>query len=187
MSRFSAVLLAACGLLTSAAPAQVTNVLPTKLEAFEAQTGTIIIKGTGEIGSVAVGALTITVSSKESMDVGTGRKEYGMAIEVAANSQQVWKKVVDYEEMASLVNSLNYLSRINYNVTTLPTFVAGHATASGFRVGAFTSQRRSSIQFFLEDHSVNGERILITPDQLARFQLLIEQTKKNLDLLRVPN
>ena len=70
MRKFCIVLIAVSGLLRSVPPsAQVTNVPPTELETFEAQTGTVIVKGAGQIGSLAVGAVNITVISKESMDV----------------------------------------------------------------------------------------------------------------------
>ena len=76
-----------------------------------------------------------------------------MAIEIVANNQRVWKRVVDYDEIDAFLSGLDYLAKIDYNVTTLPTFVAGYTTKSGFRVGAFTSQRRGAIQFFLQDYS----------------------------------
>ena len=88
--------------------------------------------------------------------------------------------------MDSLLNGLNYLAKIDYKVTALPTFVASYVTRSGLRVGAFTSQRRGDIQFFLQDYSTNSARILITPAKLAQFQSLVEQAKKNLDSLQVP-
>jgi len=187
MRKYCIVLIAVSGWLTCDAQvqiAQITNVPPTKLEAFEAQTGTVIIKGAAQIGSLDVGTANVIVISKESKDVSTGRKEYGMAIEADANNQRVWKKVVDYDEIDSLLSNLDYLAKIDYNVTPQPTFVAGYSTKSGFRVGAFTSQRRGAIQFFLQDYSTNTPRILITPTQLAQFQNLIEQAKKNLDALR---
>jgi hypothetical protein len=186
MRNYCVVLLAAIGLLACAATAQVTNVPSTELETFEAQTGKVIVKATGQIGSLAVGALDITVISKESMDAGTGRKEHGMAIEVAANNQFVGKRVVDYDEMDSLLNGMDYLSKIDSKVTALPTFVASYATRSGLRIGAYTSQRRGDIQFFLQDYSTNSAKILITPAQLAQFQSLVEQAKKNLDSLQAP-
>jgi hypothetical protein len=187
MRKFCVVLLAASGFFAGTAPAQVTNVPLTKLEAFEAQTGMVMVKGTGQIGSLAVGALTITVLSKESINVGAGRKQYGLAIEAAENNQLVWKRVVDYDEIDSLVNGLNYLSIIDDKVTTLPAFVAGYVTKSGFRVGAFTSQRRGAIQLFLQDYTANSARILVTPAQLAEFLSLVEQARKNLDSLRAPH
>ena len=184
MRKYCIVLIAVSGWLVGVAKAQMTNVPPTQLEAFEAETGTVIVKGAGQIGSLSVGTVNITVISKESMDVSTGRKEYGMAIEADANNQRVWKKVVDYDEIDPLLGNLNYLAKIDYAVTALPTFVAGYSTKSGFRVGAFTSQRRGAIQFFLQDYSTNSGRILITPTQLVQFQSLIEQARKNLDSLR---
>jgi len=103
---------------------------------------------------------------------------------VANNNQRAWKKVVDYDEMDSLLNGVNYLARIDSKVTELPTFVAGYVTRSGLRVGAFTSQRRGAIQYFVQDYGTNSPRILITSAQLAQFQDLVEQTKKNLDSLQ---
>ena len=187
MRKFCVVLLAASGFCAGTAPAQVTNVPLTKLEVFEAQTGMVMVKGSGQIGSLAVGALNLTVISKESMNVGTGRKQYGLAIEVGENNLLVWKKVVDYDEIDSLVNGLNYLSIIDDKVTALPAFVAGYVTKSGFRVGAFTSQRRGAIQLFLQDYTTNSAKILVTPTQLAQFLSLVEEARKNLDSLRAPH
>ena len=177
-------LLAAAGLFACAARAQVTNVPPTELETFEAQTGKVIVKGAGQIGSLAVDPLNIVVIGKESLDASTGSKQYGMAVEVFANDQQVWKRVVDYDEMDSLLNGLDYLAKIDYKVTSEPTFVASYVTKSGLRAGAFTSQRRGVIQYFLQDYSTNSARTLITPAQLSQFQSLVDQTRSNLNLLR---
>jgi len=184
MRKFCVVIIAATSLCVLAGHAQITNLPPTELETFEDQTGTVIVKGAGQIGSLAVDALTINVISKESLNETTGRRQYGMAIELVANNQRAWKKVVDYDEMDSLLSGLNYLAKIDSKVTELPTFVAGYVTRSGLRVGAFTSQRRGSIQYFLQDYSTNSPRILITSAQLSQFQDLVEQTKKNLDSLQ---
>jgi len=178
------VIIAASGLCAFAVRAQMTNLPPTELETFEAQTGTVVVKGAGQIGSLTVDALTINLISKESLNVSSGRRQYGMAVEVVASGQRAWKRVVDYDEMDSLLNGLNYLAKIDSKVTELPTFVAGYVTRSGMRVGAFTSQRRGAIQYFLQDYSTTSPRILITPAQLAQFQDLVEQTRKNLDSLQ---
>ena len=66
MYKLCVVLIAISGLLACVAQAQVTNVPSTELEAFEAQTGTVIIKGAGQIGSLAIGNLNLTVISRES-------------------------------------------------------------------------------------------------------------------------
>lgn len=184
MRKFCLVFIVASGLSALAARAQITNLPPTELEMFETQTGTVIVKGAGQVGSLAVDALTINVISKESLNSSTGRRQYGMAVEVVANNQRAWKRVVDYDEIDSLLNGLNYLARIDYKVTAQPTFVAGYVTKSGLRVGAFTSQRRGVIQYFLQDYSTTSPRILITSAQLAQFQDLVGETKKDLDALQ---
>jgi len=187
MLRLCIALIVFGGWLAFAAQAQVTNMPPTELEMFEARIGTVIIKGSDQIGSLAIGDLNLVVTAREFTDVSTGRKEYGLAVEMTENRQGTVKMVVDYDELASLLNSLNYLARIDYNVTTLPTFVASYTTRSGLRIGAFTSQRHGTIQFFLQDRNVNSARILITSAQLAQFQTLIEQARKSLAKLRAPS
>ncbi len=176
--------IAAWGGFAWAACGQVTNLPPTEIETFEATTGTVIVQGAGQVGAVAVGNLNIAVICKESMDINGGAKEYGLAVEMTGNGQRLSKLVVDYDELDSLVKGLNYLARIDYNVTTLPTFVAAYVSKSGLRVGAYTSQRRGAIQYFVQDYAHNGARILLMADQLAQFQTLIEEGRKNLDSLR---
>jgi hypothetical protein len=187
MQKLFVGLLAAAGLFAGTVQAQVTNVPPTELETFEAQTGKVIVKGAGQIGTLAVDQWNIVVISRESLEANTGSKQYGMAVEAVAINQPVWKRVVDYDEMDSLVNGLDYLAKIDYKATSQPTFVASYVTRSGFRVGAFTSQRRGVIQYFLQDHSTNSARILITPAQLSQFQSLVDQTRSNLNSLRAPH
>jgi hypothetical protein len=178
------LLIAASGCFALAACAQVTNVPPTELQTFEARTGTVIVEGAGQVGALVVDDLNIAVVCKESMDSGGGPKQYGLAIEISENNQRLTKMVVDYDELDSLVSGLNYLGKIDYNITTLPTFVAGYVTKSGLRVGAYTSQQRGAIQYFLQDYAHGSTRILITATQLAQFQTLIEEARKNLDSLR---
>ena len=184
MHKLCLVFIAASGLCAPAARAQITNLPPTELETFEAQTGTVMVKGAGQVGSLEVDALTINVISRESLNASTGRRQYGMAVEAGANDQRVWNKAVDYDEMDSLLNGLTYLAKIDYKVTAEPTFVASYVTRSGLRIGAFTSQRRGVIQYFLQDYSTNSPRILITSAQLAQFQDLVDETRKNLDALQ---
>lgn len=182
--KFCLILIMATGLCAFAAHAQITNLPPTELETFESQTGAVIVKGAGQVGSLAVDDVNIVVISKESLDVSSGRRQYGMAVEAAANNRRVWKKAVDYDEMDSLLSGLNYLAKIDYKVTAEPTFVASYVTRSGLRVGAFTSQRRGVILYFLQDYSTTSPRILITSAQLAQFQDLVAETKKTLDALQ---
>ena len=67
--------------------AEDTNALKTDLGVFENQTGTVIIKGFGQIGSISVGAGVISVRCKESTDPRTGRKAQGLAVDITGGDQ----------------------------------------------------------------------------------------------------
>jgi len=82
MCKSCVVLIAVSGWLAFAVQAQVTNVPSTELETFEARTGTVIIKGVGQVGSMAIGNLNLAVINRESTDVSTGRKQYGLTVEI---------------------------------------------------------------------------------------------------------
>jgi hypothetical protein len=186
MPKICVVLIATASLFAWTTRAQDTNIPSTGLEIFEAQTGTVIVKGAGQAGSMTVDAVDITVQFKESLNVNTGQKAYGVAIEITADNRRVRKVMIDYDELDAFLSGLDYLGKIDYNVTTLPTFVAGYTTKSGFRIGAYTSQRRGAIQFYLQAYSTDNARILITPAQFVQFKTLIEQARKSLELLRTP-
>jgi hypothetical protein len=182
MNKLHVILVAAFCSLALASPAQDTNALKTDIGIFEAQTGAVIIKGFGQIGSVSVGTGVISVRGKESTDVSTGHKAYGLVIEITGNNQQRERTFVDYDEIDSLLNGVNYLNKITYDVTPLPSFEASYTTKSGFRVVAYSARRQGGIQTFLQYG--DQPRILLTSDQMAQFHGLVDQAKNTLDSIR---
>ncbi len=169
------------GLLAWSAIAQDTNVLKTELGEFEARTGTVIVKGFTQVGSLAVGQTVITVRCKESTDINTGHKADGLAIEVAGQPPLRERILVDYDEIDSLLNGINYLNKITYNVTALQGFEAGYSTKAGLRVVANSVRRQGGIQASLEYG--DDPRILLTSDQMSQLYGLIEQARNTLDSL----
>ena len=165
-----------------ASPAQDTNALKTNLGVFEAQTGTVIVKGFGQIGSMSVGTDVITVRCKESTDVSTGHKAQGLIIEIAGNSLPRERIYVDYGEIDSLLSGINYLNKITYDVTPLPAFEASYTTKGGLRVAAYSARRQGGIQTYLQYG--DDPRILLASDQMMQLYGLIEQARTNLDSLR---
>src|SRR5690349_4353643 len=81
-------------LLISTVLAQETNAPRTSLELFEAQTRVVIIKGSGETGSMAAGTGTVAVGCRESTDLNTGRKQYGITVGIKADAQQADTTVI---------------------------------------------------------------------------------------------
>ncbi len=182
MNRLNVILAAAFCSLALSAPGQDTNALKTDLGVFEAQTGTVIVKGFGQIGSMTVGTDVISVRCKASTDVTTGHKAYGLAIEIAATPQFRQRILVDYDEIGSLLGGLNYLNKITYDVTPLPGFEASYTTRAGLRVAAYSARRQGGIQTFLQ----YGEnpRITLASDQMAQLYGLIEQARNSLDAIQ---
>src|SRR5271169_537695 len=82
MRKISIVLMAVAGwsLVAGTGWAQDTNAPLTKIEMFEYQTGTIIVRGNMLVGTMSTQTGTVSVRAKESVEPGLGAKEYGIAV-----------------------------------------------------------------------------------------------------------
>lgn len=162
-----------------------TNAPKTELEAFEARTGTVIIKGSSQVGSVLGQTGAVSVRSKESKDTSTRRKVYGIAVGLSENNRPEDTTIIDYNELDSLLNGIDYIIKLNRTVTALPSFSAAYTTKDGLRIAAFSSNNRpGTIQAVLQSSHTIKSRVLLAPDQLAKFRALIQQAKGDLDALR---
>jgi hypothetical protein len=159
-----------------------TNIFATDLEAFEAQTGTVIIKGFSEAGSVSTGGGIISVRSKESVNVSNGSKQYGIAVGFTGNDQSVERLLVDYGELDSLLGGIDYLGKITSDATTLPGFEAEYVTKSGLRIIAYSSRKQGIVLTFVQCR--DRPRISLISEQMTQLESLIGQAKASLDALR---
>jgi len=172
-------LTAICCSLAFAAHAQdATNAPKTEIENFESQPDTVIVKGLGNTGSLTTSAGVISVRCRESIDETSGRREYGVGVALASNQLHGFL-VVDYDELDPLVRGLDFLGKITYDATTMPSFDAAFTTKSGLRISAHSEQRQGTIQTFLQ--FADTPRIPLTSTQFAQFQNLITQAKSSLD------
>ena len=174
----------AAALFAFAVHAQETNALKTEIENFEARTNTVIVKGFGQVGSVSIGAGTVSVRSKESSDISSGGKEYGIAIELAGQTPPRQLAILDEEELAPLVNGLDYLSKITSDASALPAFVAEFKTKSGLRFVALSTRRQSSIQFFIQFDDC--PRVSLNTDEIVQLKNLVGQSLSALNDLKRP-
>src|SRR5206468_175650 len=96
-------------LLSNPVQAQDTNAYlllpPTKLEAFETNISTVIIKATVEIGNIPANAGRVSIRCKEMTDTSTGRREYGVAIELAPSRELRDIRLIDYDEIGPLLDA----------------------------------------------------------------------------------
>jgi hypothetical protein len=165
-------------------PAQITNAFATEIENFESQTNTIIVKAFNPIGTVSVGNASISVHVKESSDITHGQKMYGVAVGFSGVPEEIPKFffVVDYDELDSFSNAIDFVGKVNSDVTSLPAFEASYATKSGLRVIAHSDRRNGGITNFIQFG--NWPRISLTSIQLAQLRTFIVQAKTSLDALK---
>jgi len=189
MRRFMAILVAVAGgsLLSDTARAQETNAclpLPaTKLEAFETNTDTVIIKATAPIGTVTAHGGAVAVRCREITDAGTGRRESGIVVDIAFGGQLTAMILIDYDELDSLLDGLDYLGKLDWSITSLPDFSAAYTTKGGFRADARGSRRTGNIEFAVRSIRVSAPRLALSRDQLGQLRNLVEQARTKLDSL----
>lgn len=179
MRKMIAILIAGCG-LGLAAHGQGTNALKTEIGLFESQTGVVIIKGFGEIGSVTTGSAVISVRYKETTSAATGHRDFGVAVVIEGNQ---WREsaLVDYDELNSLISGINYLGKIGPGMTTPPGFEATYTTKSGLRFIAYRNKRQGTILTYVQYNDT--PRIPLSSEQWSQLANLISQAKSTLDSL----
>jgi hypothetical protein len=175
-------------LLGGFALAQETNpcvLLPaTKLEAFDTNTDTVIIKATAPIGTVTAHGGAVAVRCREITDAGTGHRESGIIVDIAYGTQAEGPSLIDYDELDSLLDGLDYLGKLDWSVTSLPDFSAAYTTKGGFRADARGSRSTGNIDFAVRSLRVNAPRLSLSRDQLGQLRSLVEQGNAKLDSLR---
>ncbi len=115
---------------------------PTKLEAFMAQDGAVVIRGSSRVGAVRgePGSL-VTVASKEVTNAGTGERAHGIAVEVRKLDRREPDRIsyVDFDEIPPLLSGLEYIARVDKSATSLDQFEAEYRTKGGLVVAMYNT------------------------------------------------
>jgi hypothetical protein len=180
--------LLSCSFAWNLSLAQVPNIclLPpaTKLESFETNVSTVIIKATTELGTITVNTGVVLVKCREITDTASGHKEQGIAIDLSQKGQGRNKLLIDYDEIASLSNAISYLNKLDVSITPLNAFDAEYTTKGGFRIAALGNRRTGAVQFAVRDVRINIAPIIFSRQELLQFGNLVTQAKSQLDSLR---
>lgn len=163
---------------------EVVPVHLTRLEAFEATTGRVVVKGTEDLGTVTGKTGLAIVKIQEFRDVVGNQRESGLVITVRQSEQLEDTTTVDYEELDPLLKAIDYISKADPNVTSLNHFEAFFTTKAGLRVASYISRRTSTVEASITSQRVNRSKTWINQTQLAEFRILLEQAKSRLDALR---
>jgi len=173
---------------THLAPGQLTNLCqplpPTRLDAFDTNTGVVILKGSTDLGAISASAGEVGVRCREITDTSTGRKEQGLSLEIAPQGQVRSVLQIDYDEVAPLLDAIEYITRLEVTATPLNSFDAAYTTKSGFRIAALGTRRTGTIQFGVRDARIGGTPVVFSRDDMSRLAALLNQGKATLDSLR---
>lgn len=183
------VAILASSLLTNTSLAQEvyllnTNGPNTKLEAFEAQTGKTIVKGISQIGTVATTTAVVSIRCKESIEAGTGFREYGISIGIREDNREEETTLVDYDELESLLGGIEYLINFDVNATSLSSIHILFTTKGQLRISGFSGNRNPGNVQIAVSNQFTRSRILLTSVQLAELKIKILEAKGRLDVLR---
>jgi hypothetical protein len=170
--------------LVSARDSLTNNLPPTRLETFESSTGTVIIKGTDDLGVVVGKSGGVIVKLRESRDVSTNRREFGVLVSVRENDQDEDTTVIDYDELEMFLKGLDYISKVDFSATSLGHFEAGYTTRSGLRATTYSSRRTSNFEAVIVSNRLLRCRCPIAMTQLAEFRNIIEQAKTRIEQLQ---
>ena len=172
-----------CTFTISASAAEVTTNCcqcppKTQLQAFEERVGTLIVKGTTELGNISGQGCTVLVACRESTDTSNGQKALGVAVVVRGDTS-----LVDYDELDSFLRALQQLCVTQWGATAMPQFDAVYTTKDGLRVGSFDNKATGTLDGAIQSAHTKATSYL-TIAQLSTFRSLIEQAKAKLDGVR---
>lgn len=158
----------------------------TQLEAFEAQTGTVIIKGFYTLGTISEMG-KISVQCLEVRNVSTGIKNLGIVISVEESGrlERSNRSFIDYDEIDSLLKGIAYIAKVTSDTTKLKDFEAIYKTKGDFAVALFSSSsHKDGIGVAITSGYIGAVTAYISADKLTEFFALIVKAKETLDSIK---
>ena len=161
---------------------------PTKLEELLEKAGAVVVKGTTGVGSVSGLRGTAFVTSWEILDARSGRREYGISIEIRESAQAERERergdvaYVDYDELDPLINGLDQLLKLDNTATKLSTFEAQYRT-NGY-LSVFRFNTTGGYGTAVSAGGRRGTRLILRPTGLVEFRDMLKSAKAVIDEAR---
>jgi hypothetical protein len=157
----------------------------TKVEAFERQIGSVIIRGFSELGAIpGVFGGQVGVETREFVNATTGKKEYGVVIEVneGGRLERKDRAYVDYDEIEALLKGIDYIVKIDRTVTTFDNFQADYTTKGEMTLSTFSSG--GTVKGAVSTSRIGGADLIIELTGLQQLRNLIFEAKAKIDASR---
>lgn len=155
----------------------------TKLEALEDRHSTVILKGFTRITTVEVRG--IRLDAVEMREMGNVARAKGLVVVLREGGERPDdnRAFVDYEEIDSLLNAIDVISRVDETATKLVGFEARYKTLGDLEISVFR-QTRSGNAVIMSTGICDRATTTISLDDLAKVKAMIQEAKARLDELR---
>jgi hypothetical protein len=188
---FSTLMLLCCGTAMAQRPGpefwRKVNCEPleprTKLEALDNKHSTVIIKGFTRITTVEVRG--VRIDAVEMRELGNAVRAKGIVIVLREGGERPDdnRAFVDYEEIDSLLNAIDALSRVDETATKLAGFEAKYKTIGDLELGVFRQTSRGTAVIMTTGICDRATQTL-SLDDLAKVKAMIQEAKARLDEIR---
>ncbi len=160
----------------------------TKLEAFQQQTGSVLIKGYTEIGeiiSTAPSTSIVQVRAMEFVSAATKKKAMGIIVEITKVSSRMNvtgsdRAFIDYDEVSDLLKGVDYISKATSVVTKHKQFEVKYTTKGDFSATTFNDSD-GNIKASIDVGRISAH---VPMDKFSEFRGFIVKAKKALDDLK---
>jgi len=160
----------------------------TKLEAIEGRHSTVIIKGYTRITTVEVRG--VRIDAIEMRELGNVARAKGIVVVLTREGADRSndrpddnRAFVDYEEIDSLLNAIDAVSRVDETATKLVGFEARYKTQGDLEIGVFR-QTRSGTAVILQTGICDRAAQTLSLDDLSKVKAMIQEAKSRLDDIR---
>jgi hypothetical protein len=155
----------------------------TKLEALDDRHSTVIIKGFTRITTVEVTG--IRIDAVEMREMGNVSRAKGVVVGLREGGERPRENraFVDYEEIDSLLNAIDAISRVDETMTKLAGFEAKYRTLGDLEINVFR-QTRSGTAVIITTGICDNARANLSLDDLAKVRAMIHEAKTRLDEIR---
>lgn len=155
----------------------------TKLELFQSQTGSVLIKGYSNIGKIT-GLGTIDITAMEFTDASTNKKQSGIMVEIETGEsyKSSGRSFIDYDEIMSLIKGVDYISNIKNDITKLNQYEVTYTTKDYFKITIFNNE--DGLNCAVSIGYISPICSFISMEQFKELQRLIDMAKIKLDNIK---
>jgi hypothetical protein len=155
----------------------------TKLEALEDRHSTVILKGFTRINTVEIRG--VRIDAVEMREMGNVARAKGLVVVLREGGDRPDdnRAFVDYEEIDSLLNAIDVISRVDETATKLVGFEARYKTLGDFEISVFRQTARGNA-VVMSTGICDRATTTLSLDDLAKVKALIQEAKARLDEIR---